>query len=324
MNSSFHSALASDIESFIKMKRSLGYKYHNEEYILHRFDTYWKSENDPSDSVTMESLSGWLKQLPTEGKSSQYARIHTVKQFLLFRNSLGKPSYIPLDKIKCPRHPVIHILSKKEIQALFAEIDSYRPARPSPETLRISKEYPVLFRLILTTGLRRSEAVSILLSDLNIKECTIMIRNAKGHKDRIISISGDMAVLLEKYQHFIKSTIPGQEKWLFPAVDPSCHLSSGALGGRFNQFWNQTSCATSCSRKPTIHSLRHTFVVIRINAWMEQGVDTSVMLPYLSRHLGHKSADETFYYYHQVLESLEIVRRKDRISPLVLPEVRMR
>ena len=39
MNSSFHSALAPDIESFIKMKRSLGYKYHNEEYILHRFDT---------------------------------------------------------------------------------------------------------------------------------------------------------------------------------------------------------------------------------------------------------------------------------------------
>ena len=99
-----------------------------------------------------------------------------------------------------------------------------------------------------------------------------MIRNAKGHKDRIISISGDMAVLLEKYQHFIKITIPGQEKWLFPAADPSCHLSSGALGDRFNQFWNQTSCATGCSRKPTIHSLRHTFVVIRINAWMEQGL----------------------------------------------------
>ena len=67
---SLKSALAPDIESFIKMKRSLGYKYHNEEYILHRFDTYWKNENDPSDSVTMESLSGWVKQLPTEGKSS--------------------------------------------------------------------------------------------------------------------------------------------------------------------------------------------------------------------------------------------------------------
>lgn len=324
MTPSFHSALASDIESFIKMKRSLGYKYHNEEYILRRFDTYWKSENDPSDSVTMESLSGWVKQLPTEGKSSQYARVHTVKQFLLFRNSLGKPSYIPVDKIKCPRHPVIRILSKEEIQALFAAIDSYRPARPSPETLRISKEYPVLFRLILTTGLRRSEAVSILLSDLNIKERAIMIRNTKGHKDRIIRISGDMAVLLEKYQDFINNTISEQGKWLFPAVDPSCHLSSGALGDRFNRFWAQISCAADASKRPTVHSLRHTFVVIRINAWMEQGVDTTVMLPYLSRHLGHKSADETFYYYHQALESLEIIRQKDKVSSLVLPEVRAR
>ena len=144
MNYSFNSVLAPDIESFIKMKRSLGYKYHNEEYILHRFDTYWKNENDPSDSVTMESLSGWVKQLPTEGKSSQYARIHTVKQFLLFRTSLGKPSYIPLDKIKCPRHPVIHILSKNEIQSLFAEIDSYRPARPSPETMSSTIRCPSL------------------------------------------------------------------------------------------------------------------------------------------------------------------------------------
>ena len=324
MNYSFNSVLAPDIESFIKMKRSLGYEYHNEEYILHRFDVYWESENGSSDPVTMESLSGWVKQLPTEGKSFQYARINTVKQLMLFRNSIGKPSYIPMDKIKCPRRPVIHILSENEIQALFAEIDAYCPARPSPETLRISKEYPVLFRLILTTGLRRSEAVSILLSDLNIKECTIMIRNAKGHKDRIISISDDMAQLLEDYQHFIKSTVSEQKKWLFPSVDPSCHLSSNALGSRFNQFWNQTSYAADCSKKPTIHSLRHTFVVIRINAWIEQGIDTSVMLPYLSRHLGHKSADETFYYYHQALKSLEIIRQRDTISSLVLPEVRIR
>ena len=323
MNNLFNSVLAPDIESFIRMKRSLGYKYHNEEYILHQFDTYWESKNGSSDSVTMESLSGWVKQLPTEGKSSQYTRINTVKQFMRFRNSVGKPSYIPMDKIKCQRRPVIHILSEKEIQALFAEIDSYCPARPSPETLRISKEYPVLFRLILTTGLRRSEAVSILLSDLNIKECTIEIKSAKGHKDRIIRISDDMAQLMDDYQQFIQSTV-SEKKWLFPSVDPSRHLSSDALGIRFNQFWNQTSYAACCSKKPTIHSLRHTFVVIRINAWIEQGMDTAVMLPYLSRHLGHKSADETFYYYQQVLKSLEIIRQKDTISSRVLPEVRVR
>ena len=56
MSSSFKSILASDIESFISMKRSLGYRYNSEEYILHRFDTYWEKVNGTSDSVTMESL----------------------------------------------------------------------------------------------------------------------------------------------------------------------------------------------------------------------------------------------------------------------------
>lgn len=324
MNSSFTSILSEDIQTFINMKRSLGYKYVTEEYILLKFDKYWEQNNGNSDSVTMESLAEWVKQQPTEGKSSQYSRIHIVKQFLLFRNSLGKFSYIPMDKIKCSRRPVIHILSQDEINALFWEIDSYKPSRPSPQTLRISKEYPVLFRLILTTGLRRTEAVSIRIADLNTNEKTIIIRNAKGHKDRIISISKDMTLLLEEYMQFLNHTILETTEWLFPAADMNTHLSSDALALKFNSFWSNTKYADACSKKPTLHSLRHTFVVLRINAWIENDIDTAVMLPYLSRHLGHKSAEETFYYYHQVIDSLKVIQQKDSLSSLVIPEVRTR
>ena len=324
MKLTFNSVLGSDIDSFINQKRALGYKYNTEEYILHRFDAYWERTNGSSDSVTMESLSGWVKQLPTEGKTSQYTRIHIVKQLMAFRNSIGKPSYVPMDKIKCLKHPVVHVLSADEIQELFAEIDSFRPKRPTTETLRISKEYPVLFRLILTTGLRKSEAVSIQISELHLKERIIEIRNAKGHKERIISLSEDMALLLEKYCCYIQIMITAQNKWLFPAVNPEFHISPSALSSRFNRFWNQTSYATHCSKKPTVHSLRHTFVVIRINTWLENGIDTSVMLPYLSKDLGHKSVNETFYYYHQVLESLNLIQQKDMLSSYVLPEVRIR
>ena len=80
--------------------------------------------------------------------------------------------------------------------------------------------------------------MSIQISELHIKERTIEIRNAKGHKERIISISEDMAFLLENYCRFIKSMVSVQDKWLFPAVNPAFHLSSGALGDRFNRFWN--------------------------------------------------------------------------------------
>lgn len=321
MSSSFKSILASDIESFIDMKRSLGYRYNSEEYILHRFDAYWEKVNGTSDSVTMESLSEWVKQTPTEGKSFQYARVHTVKQLMLFRNSLGKPSYIPMDKIKYPKRPVIHVLSVEEIQALFVEIDNYRPYRQSKDVQRLSKEYPIIFRLILTTGLRRTEAVSLQIKDFDADKHTILIRNAKGHKDRIISLSLDMSQLLKQYLSYLKQM---ETEWMFPAVDLRCHLSSAALGDRFNRFWNKTVYAKKCNPKPTIHCMRHTFVVMRMNNWIKEGVDTTVMIPYLCRHLGHRSAEETFYYYHQVLDSLEIIRQKDTLSSTVLPEVRVR
>ena len=51
MKTCFHSVLAHDIESFISLKHSLGYKYKCEEYILHRFDVYWENRNGSSDVV---------------------------------------------------------------------------------------------------------------------------------------------------------------------------------------------------------------------------------------------------------------------------------
>jgi hypothetical protein len=57
---------------------------------------------------------------------------------------------------------------------------------------------------------------------------------------------------------------------------------------------------------------------------MEKGKKLELMMPYLSRHLGHKSPDETFYYYHQVYDSFRTIRQMDKLSAEVLPEVRVR
>ena len=112
--------------------------------------------------------------------------------------------------------------------------------------------------------------------------------------------------------------------WLFPGLDPSSHISSGTVTTRFHKFWMQTSFAETCEKNPTVQALRHTFVVFRINGWMVQGLDLNVLMPYLSKFLGHKSPGETFYYYHQVLESFRIIREKDTVAKSVIPEVRVR
>ncbi|WP_303858034.1 hypothetical protein [Aminicella lysinilytica] len=58
-----------------------------------------------------------------------------------------------------------------------------------------------------------------------------------------------------------------------------------------------------------------------MNLWMEEGIPLKEMLPFLSRYLGHQSPNETFYYYHQVVEAFRIIREKDQTGKLVIPEV---
>lgn len=319
----FTSVLSPYLQGFLDEKRALGFKYETEEYVLHRFDQYWSEVNGQLAEITMESLSGWIKQRPSEGKSSQSQRICVVRQFSLYMNGIGIVSYIPTEKIRRPR-PIVHILSMAEIEELFHVIDSYHPARPTVETSRMANEYKVIFRLILTTGLRRSEAVCIQLQDIDWEKNFIAIYNSKGRKDRMVYIAPDMAQMIKEYLRCMRQAVSGELFWLFPSISPGRHISSGGLSIRFRHFWSETSCSATCEKAPTIHALRHTFVVLRMNGWMDQGKDLNVMLPYLSKHLGHKSPDESFYYYHQVAEAFSIIHKKDTLASAVLPEVRVR
>lgn len=103
---------------------------------------------------------------------------------------------------------------------------------------------------------------------------------------------------------------------------PGGGLESGLLfiAYVFTKFWNMTPHA-DCANKPTVHDFRFTFVVNRMNLWAEKGVDLKVMMPYLSRYLGHKTTKETFYYYYLVSDAYRTVDNKDSIACDVIPEV---
>lgn len=318
----FKSVMAPYIQGLLSQKRALGYKYVVEEYVLRSFDEYWIKENGDLDELTRESVEGWMQRRTTEGRTSRSARISVLRQLSIFMNGIGHATYIP-DERYVKDHPIIHILSANEITELFSVIDSYFPQKNWPHVIRLSNEYKILFRLILTTGLRRNEALNIKREDIDYDNSIIIIRGAKGHKDRLIYISEDMVELLKKYIAYLLNIPDLNTVWLFPALDASKHISGG-IGDRFNQFWKKTKYAETCEKTPTIHSLRHTYVVIRMNQWMEEGVDLSVMMPYLSRQLGHTSVNETFYYYHQVKEAFRIIHKNDTVASKVIPEVRVR
>lgn len=316
------SAIAPYIQGLLDQKRALGYKYVTEEYILRTFDEYWIRENGDLSVLTRETVEGWMQRRPNEGRTSRSGRISVLRQLAIYMNGIGYASYIP-DERYVKDHPVIHVLSSEEITEVFSVIDRYRPKKNWPHVIRMSNEYKILFRLILTTGLRRNEALSIQIQDVDFENGTVIIRGAKGHKDRLVYIAEDMLGLLKEYLVYLSSLSNLNIVWLFPSIDVSKHISEG-ISERFSQFWKETKYAAICEKAPTIHSLRHTYVVMRMNYWMEEGEDLDIMMPYLSRQLGHTSVNETFYYYHQVKESFRLIHQKDTIASKVIPEVRVR
>ena len=76
--------------------------------------------------------------------------------------------------------------------------------------------------------------------------------------------------------------------------------------------------------RPCVHSLRHTMITKRINLWVKQGISFDQMMPYLCKFLGHKSFNETYYYFHYVEDSARIIQEKDSTIGKVIPEVMRR
>jgi integrase len=318
----YESVLAPYIEGLISEKRTLGYSYEFEAYILKKFDEYCISHNLKEPVITHPFIEDWEMLRHTESKGYRGQRVSFVRQLSLYMNSLGIMSYISrhfTDRIK----RVPHLLSEAEIMAFFDTVDSYWPNSNSNVFHRMAIEYRVLFRLIYCCGLRNSEACGLQTSQVNLKDGFIMIIHSKGDKDRIVYISQDLQDLCREYVECMQSFLGQELYWFFPSRNPEKPLPKTSVDARFNENWSKTPYAESCAKKPTVHCLRHAYVVKRMNSWMEQGLDLNVMMPYLSKFLGHKGRNETFYYFHQVEEAFSIIRKKDSLSNRVIPEVNL-
>jgi len=313
----YTSCLAPFIEGFVSEKRSLGYIYNVDAYELSRFDKFWDENGNHCVDFTREQLQEWLNKKPTESRSYQGRRIRVVRNLAKYMNTLGHQCYVPIEKIgrELPTH---HIFTDRELTAFFEQVDSYAPSVYK----RMAIIYPVLFRIIYCCGLRNNEACCLSCQDVNLEKGILTIRHGKGNKSRLVYLAEDVRLLCCTYASAMKKSLGYQPFWFFPASDPSLHISKTTVGHTFNRLWAKTKYADSCEKKPTVHSLRHTFVVQRLNQWALSGIDIEVMLPYLCKYLGHKSPEETFYYYHQVDDAFRIIELNDKTAPKVIPEVK--
>ncbi len=304
------SVFAPYIISFVAQKRADGYTYDYGERMLYTFDRYCAESGIKEPLLSYDLICDWISKT-----SSSY--LSYFRQFAKHLQSIGIEAHVT-KHYPSHFHQQPYILTETELSEFFEQVDSFVPDYRSCE--RMAAGYSVMFRLYYCSGMRLQEVCSLKSEDIDLKNGKILIRNSKGHKDRVILIHSDLLEICKNYDCFVKRVLPNRQ-WFFPARDIEKPIRKTNMCRRFKYFWSLTSSGDNPKHSPTIHSLRHTFVVNRINSWIKEGVDMDNMMPYLSRYLGHKTIDETHYYYHLATAAIDIIRSQDMLSKIVIPEV---
>ena len=70
-------------------------------------------------------------------------------------------------------------------------------------------------------------------------------------------------------------------------------------------------------------NIRHTFVVHKIQEYVNAGKDINVMLPILQKHLGHQSLKALSYYFHLTKDILTDIKQiSEEKFHDIIPEVK--
>jgi site-specific recombinase XerD len=141
--------------------------------------------------------------------------------------------------------------------------------------------------LIYSSGLRRSEVLNIKPTDIDGKRNCIIIRAAKGKKDRVTLPSQKALILLRDYYKRYRP-----KGWLF----------EGAGGGQYSttslrKIFQRALVKSDIKKDVTLHSLRHSFAT----HLLERGTD----LRYIQALLGHRSSKTTEIYTHVTRKGFE-------------------
>lgn len=294
----FKSIFAGEINDYISLSTSQAYSTHmHKKYILKAFDNFLNENSFVEKKINEDVFYNFINKFNfKESTKIEYEII--LNGFIDYLVSLGfKCSKIILRKHHDDYLP--YIFDNNEIETLINEADNFASFHfHSKYSYRFANvEYPVILRLLIFCGTRIGETVSIKVDDWDKNNNTLVLRNTKKKKERIIPLHPAMGKILTDYYNYMGNKI---KKYLFPGKDDSDYISSKCITQLFNESRNRNNIDPKNKKKhergACIHCLRHYFVLNSFKQAAKRGESIENTHPYLSTYLGHFSLNETEKY----------------------------
>jgi site-specific recombinase XerD len=165
-----------------------------------RFYLAWCAERDV-EPLTRASLNLWVAGLLDGGAAASTARSRqlAVRRFAAWLAEEGEITADPFLGVKAPKldERVIEPLTDDDLRALIKACTPPKGAEPK-EAMRHRRDEAIV-RVMLETGLRAGEVVSLELPDVDLAHGVLSVRRGKGGKGRVVPIGPEASLALDRY-----------------------------------------------------------------------------------------------------------------------------
>ena len=245
-----------------------------------------------------------------------HTRYYALNGFFRFAMQRGLLEASPM-LYRIPKRPAYatpYIYSPEELRRLLDETatldvrlgNGQRPGM-QPQTLR------TLILLLYGTGLRLSEALSLTTDDVDLCAKSLMVRNTKFFKTRLLPIGPQLASILgvhADHRIALARRVPTTIAFFLDRWGSAIARYTAERYFRIIRDRIGLKRRDGAYFQPRLHDLRHTFAVHRLVAWYRSGADVQRLLPQLSTYLGHVGLAETQHYLTMTPELLREASRR--------------
>lgn len=212
----------------------------------------------------LEDFIIWLVDKKKVGLSYQKAMIATIVKFYqeIFQRTINLKHLYP----QRSEHKLPKFLTKFEVKKILDATSNIK--------------HKAILVTIYSCGLRLGELLELKISDIKTDQNILLIRQAKGNKDRVVTLSSKLIEILKEY---------------YKIYNPRTYLFEGSEHGKYSQRSVQQIMKSSLKKAgvespASVHTLRHSYAT----HLLENGVDIRI----IKELLGHNHIKTTEVYMH--------------------------
>jgi site-specific recombinase XerD len=294
--------LATAIEAYVTLKRSLGAVFTAQEAILRAFG---RTLGDIAlEAISAEACFTFCRGTgpPTRFWENKHQTLRGFFNYLLSRGHLAaSPLQEPGPRADRSFRPYIY--SHQELQRLLDATVTLTSTRFPLQPLT----YRTLILALYGAGLRAREGLRLRCCDVDLSQRLLSIWDTKFFKSRLVPIGTDLCMTLETYRKAREALPkPAGSRSAFFAARRGNAVSLQQLEKVFARLRQHAGVRRPQTDRwqPRLHDLRHTMAVHRVIAWYREGVDVEARLPLLATYLGHVNVSGTQIYLTMTPELL--------------------